>query len=93
MREKADKRLIKCNLPLTEEDYRLGNGDGVWVLVDSETKKAYDCDATGDGYRGILDNDSFSYPGLCHGEEVPIEMRGENRPVIPFSFLEERTRQ
>lgn len=30
---------IKVNLPLTEQDYLAGNGEGVWVLVDSETKR------------------------------------------------------
>ena len=92
MSEQAGKHYIQCNLPLTEEDYRSGNGEGVWVIVDSETKQAYDQDAEGSGYRGILDNDSYNYPGLCHGEEVEIEMRGENRPVIPLSFLKGRTR-
>ena len=33
---------IKVNLPLTEHDYAAGNGEGVWVLVDPETKKAHD---------------------------------------------------
>lgn len=84
---------IMVNLPLTEQDYLAGNGEGVWVLVDPETKKAHDLDASGEGYVGILDNDSFYYPGLNHGELLPFEMRGERRPVADFhSFLSGMTK-
>ena len=79
---------IKVNLPLTEQDYLSGNGEGVWVLVDPKTKQAYDMDAAGGGYMGILDNDSCYYPGLNAGELIPFELRGAYRPVADFrSFL------
>ena len=72
---------IKVNLPLTEQDYLSGNGEGVWMLVDRETKMAHDIDAVGGRYVGILDNDSVYYPGLNAGAEIIFEMRGEFRPV------------
>ena len=75
---------IKINLPQTEEDYLAGNGEGVWMLVDSETKKAYDEDAKGGRYVGILDNDSLYFPNLVHGKLIPFEMRGQDRPVAIF---------
>lgn len=79
---------IKVNLPLTEQDYLAGNGEGVWVLVDPKTKQAHDTDATGGGYVGILDNDSCYYPGLNAGQLIPFELRGSYRPVANFhSFL------
>lgn len=79
---------IMVNLPLTEQDYLAGNGEGVWVLVDPQTKKAHNTDAIGKGYFGILDNDSFYYPGLNHGKLLPFEMRGDCRPVADYhSFL------
>ena len=53
-------------------------------------KKAYDNDEAGTTYTGILDNDSWYYNGLVHGEVMPIEMRGEKRPVVPYSWLIER---
>lgn len=58
MDKKRMTEHIKINLPLTEQDYLAGNGEGVWVLVDPKTKQAHDTDATGGGYVGILDNDS-----------------------------------
>lgn len=72
---------IKVNFPLTEQDYLNGNGEGMWMLVDAETKAAYEKDVEGGTYVGLLDNDSFYYPGLNHGELVPFEMRGQYRPV------------
>ena len=78
---------IKVNLPATEEAYINGYGEGVFMLVSEEVKKAYDDDEAGTLYKGILDNDSFYYKGLYAGEELPVEMRGENRPVVPYSWL------
>lgn len=79
---------IKVNLPLTEADYNTGNGEGVWVLVNAETKRDYDADLSGGGYIGILDNDSVYYPGLMAGTVFPFEMRGDKRPVADYhSFL------
>ena len=71
MNRNAMTEYIKVNLPLTERDYAAGNGEGVWVLVDPETKKAHDEEATGGLYVGILDNDSCYYPCLNHGELIP----------------------
>ena len=88
MDKKNMTEYIKVNLPLTEQDYLAGNGEGVWVLVDPKTKQAHDTDATGGGYVGILDNDSCYYPGLNAGQLIPFELRGSYRPVANFySFL------
>lgn len=62
---------VKVNFPLTEADYLAGNGEGMWAKVDQETKAAYDADATGGRYVGILDNDSIYFPGLNHGVSWP----------------------
>lgn len=83
-------KYIKVNIPLTEQDYRSGNGEGVWVEVDRKTKGAHDQDAIGSGYQGILANDSLYYPGLSCGDMIEFEMRGANRPVVAWSFLQNR---
>ena len=80
---------IKVNLPATESDFIGGYGERVFELVDEETKTAYDHDETGTSYTGILDNDSFYYIGLEHGAIIPFEMRGDHRPVVPYSWLNE----
>ena len=78
---------IKVNLPETENDYKDGNGECVWALVDDTCKKAYDNDSDGCTFIGILCNGSIYYPHLAHGMAVVIEMRGEKRPVVPLGFL------
>lgn len=84
-------QYIKVNLPDSRKSYGYGNGEGVWVLVDAETKAAHDADVEGGLYRGTLDNDSLYWPGLSHGDEVVFEMRGENRPVVSYDWLEARS--
>lgn len=87
------KKYIQVNLPLTEQEYLSGNGEGVWLEVDEETRKAYDAGTIGGGYSGILSNDSLYYPGLKCGTIIPFEMRGEFRPVADYyGFLTNRTR-
>ena len=78
---------IKVNLPDTLEAYEHGNGEGVWCLVDAETKRAHDENMTGGGYVALLDNDSWYWRGLMHGAELPIELRGDYSPVDPFEWL------
>lgn len=80
---------IKVNLPDSKDSYKTGNGEGVWVLVCEQAKAAYDQDAEGFFCFGILDNDSCYWPGLNHGAAIPFEMRGKNRPVVPYEWLEE----
>lgn len=87
------QNYIQINLPLTEEEFLSGNGEGVWVKVDAATRRDYDADKIGTGYFGILDNDSLYYPGLGPGEVIPFEMRGENRPVADYrGFLARRSK-
>lgn len=79
---------IKVNLPASQEDYRNGDGELVWVLVTEDVKKAYfNADEEGTSYTAILDDDSVYYPGLVRGTEMPIEMRVEDIPVVPYNWL------
>lgn len=78
---------IKANIPNTMDKFISGNGEGVWVLVDKETKRAYDEDASGGVYYGTLDNDCLYWNGLNAGEVIPFEMRGNFRPVVLFDWL------
>ena len=81
---------IKVNLPSSEKAFEAGNGEGVWVIVSDEVKAAHDSDETGLICEGILDNDSIYYPDLLHGETIPFELRGDCRPVTPFTWLHEK---
>ena len=85
----AERRTeyIKVNIPETMESYIAGFGEGVFVLVDTETKEAYDADATEGVYQGTLDNYCLYWNGLMPGETIPFEMRGDRRPVVLFDWL------
>ena len=84
---KSEPNYIKANIPPTEEDYQIGNGEGCFFIVDDRAKAAYDTDEAGTMYEGILANDSLYYPGLNCGEKLPLEMRGSKRPVVPLEAL------
>lgn len=81
-------KTFKVNLPDTEEEYAKGNGEGCFALFDDKEADLYEMDANGTG-EVILDNDSIYYPKLKHGTKVPIEYRGNNRPVVPYSWLQQ----
>lgn len=81
---------IKINLPLTEEAYISGNGEGVWVEVDQNTKNDYNNNVIGKGYTGILRNDSIYYPTLKNGFKINFELRGNERPVADYEFLKDK---
>lgn len=72
---------IKVNFPETADGFTMGYGEGMWVLVDDDTKAAHDTDKTGGHYVGILANDSIYFDDLVHGSIVHFEMRGDKRPV------------
>ena len=81
---------IKVNLPSNEASYQSGNGEGCWALVSSAVKDIHDQEnEVGTIYTAILDNTSIYYPGLDAGMQIPIELRGHYRPVVPLSWLVE----
>ncbi len=80
--------LIKVNLPKNAKEFDAGLGEGVWAEIDDAAAKAYEEDAVGGKYIGILQNDSIQYPGLKVGAEITFELRGNNRPI---AILEQRS--
>lgn len=79
---------IKINIPTSLEQYYEGNGEGCFVLVTKEAKEAYDNDEDKSVFVGILDDDSFYYKDLNHGEKIPFETRGKNRPVAIWKAID-----
>ena len=87
MKDPKFRHYIKINVPTTEEEYVRGNGEGMWALTDDSGKRAYDEDAESGEYEVIIDNDSFFWEGLEHGQLMPVEMRGVHRPIVPYNWL------
>ena len=80
---------IKVNFPKTEEGYIEGAGEGCYCIIDKYDKEAYDMNAHNAIIEGVLDNVCSNYKGLNPGQVVPIELRGDKRPVVPYSWLVE----
>lgn len=78
---------IKVNLPETEDHYQHGSGEGCWALIDDEAFEAYNNNETSGTFFAILNNDSLEYPRFTAGTRILCEFRGEKRPVVPFSYL------
>lgn len=81
------KKHIKVNIPRTVEEYKHGDGEGVWVIVDTETKRDHDEDIAGGVYYGILDDRCGNYPALSPCDVIFFTMRGPERPVAIFDTL------
>lgn len=78
---------IKGNLPGSPEAYESGNGEGCFFLVPPEVRQAYDSNENGTLYEGVIDNESIYFPGILPGDLLPLEMRGDFRPVVPYEYL------
>ena len=78
---------IKVNLPASSKEFETGIGEGVWVLVDDATEAAYVNDVDKSIFRGTLDNMPLHWSNLTPGDELVLEMRGKNRPVVPYGWL------
>lgn len=81
---------IKVNLPSSIEDYKTGNGEGMWAVVASqEDFDIEQAEVEGTKFKVYLCNDSFYYPDdYPWGSEVIAESRGsEYRAVAVWEEL------
>ena len=77
---------IKVNVPSSEEHYRMGIGEGVWVLVDEEVIAKREAGVSGIILAGVQDSPSEHWP-LSLADAIPFEMRGAGRPVVPYAWV------
>lgn len=80
--------IVKINIPVTNDGYLAGNGEGCFCLIDVDTKEVYNNDEFGGNYSAILYNSSVYYKGLEPGEVIPFTMRGDKRPVADLDYLQ-----
>lgn len=85
--EEDVRQAFKVNLPLTDEDYFFGNGEGVWGCTSQYYLAKLDKNE-----KCILPvmvlNDSYYYPNLKYGMIVLCMYDGKNRPVAVKSELD-----
>jgi len=84
-----EEASIKVNLPPTIEEFRSGNGEGIWAVpVDSGAlSKARSDESVGEQIEVYALNDSVYYPGVVWGSRVVCVTRGDCRPVAVWDAL------
>ena len=88
--EPSYSKMFRVNLPSTEKSYRNGNGEGVWCYGNEETYNALVENNVSEGiYYVKIQNDSVYFPELVCDTCIPVEARGEKRPVCPFDFIKD----
>lgn len=81
---------VKVNIPDNIDEYFAGNGEGCYfVLTDQNARNDYDSGKHGCVHMCMLANYSMYWLGLKPGDVLPVEFRGNRRPVVPFSYLEQ----
>lgn len=78
---------FKVNLPNSQDSYESGNGEGVWAYTDAESYEKWKNDEQDAIIYVKILNDSVYYNGLEYGDLVPVELRGEYRPVAIYEEL------
>ena len=78
---------FKVNLPANQDNYESGNGEGVWAYTDAESYEKWKNDEQDAIIYVKILNDSIYYNGLRYGDLVPVELRGEYRPVAIYEEL------
>lgn len=78
---------FKVNLPSCAEDYLNGNGEGVWCCIHPDLSEDDISNSDGVIFFVKILNDSLYYKDLNFGALIPVESRGNNRPVALLDEL------
>nr|DAG82412.1 MAG TPA: protein of unknown function DUF3846 [Caudoviricetes sp.] len=79
---------IKVNLPGSEDSYKTGNGEGVWVLVSEQAKAAYDRDAEGFFALASWTTILAIGLGLTTARPFPLRCAARTGPLCPTNGLQ-----
>jgi hypothetical protein len=94
--------FIKANIPSSLEEHARGNGEGIWVIVDTPTKQAYDSFQGQGTFMAYAANPIFTSPAvqartfnpeLRTYKPLEFEYRGNKRPILARHILEEVLRR
>ena len=77
---------FQVNLPDNKQAYKSGNGEGIWVVAESEEDfKKYIEDKPTDHKTTIkvkVLNNSVYYPSISYGTVIEVELRKGKRPIM-----------
>jgi len=96
-RDGGEFYMIQANLPRDWASYHSGNGEGIWVVIDDETRKTWNSDKADGTFYAIPCVMSVYYPQLSRKlvdtkkellTPLEFEYRGAKRPVLVKRTLE-----
>jgi hypothetical protein len=76
-----ESKCFKVLLPVSEEDFNEGGGESVWACADEDAYQKYKEDAESGIYFVRILNNSLYYPDLNCDSLIPVQLRGQNKPV------------
>lgn len=79
--------FFEVNLPACEKSFHKGFGERVWAYTDLSSYNKIKNNHNGEIIYVKLLSDSFYYKDLKHETLIPIELRGEYRPVAIYEEL------
>lgn len=81
-------KLVRLNLPDTIENYKSGNGEGIFAVIpEKEDQEKYDADHSDGQFFAYSCSDSFYYPNIHCGDLILAEFRGSKRPIAVWDNL------
>src|SRR3989338_11213572 len=81
--------FIKGNVPKNWSFYHRGNGEGMWLIIDAETKEVYDHEPSSGTFFAYFANHCITFADLALkgrnfdgdiARSIEFEHRGKNRP-------------
>ena len=72
--------------PMSRADFDSATGIATQVLASEKAKAAKERGESSGMFEVVLDTDALAELGLQKGDVIPVEMCGNNNPVVPWGF-------
>lgn len=73
--------------PMSRADFDSATGITTQVLASAKAKEASERGDSKGMFEVVLDSDGLTEIGLQKGTIIPVEMRGNSKPVVPWGFV------
>lgn len=77
---------MEVNFPMSRMDFDFATGITTQVLASEKAKAAKERGESKDLFEVSLDTDALAELGLQKGGVIPVEMCGNNNPVVSWGF-------
>ena len=73
--------------PMSRADFDSATSITTQVLASAKAKEASERGDSKGMFEVVLDSDGLTEIGLQKGTVIPVEMRGNSKPVVPWGFV------